>query len=262
MKIRTDVAEWAYVSVTYPTTTYHLVSEDRAACRRNLTLTDKHRTAKQVDANAYGRFCVRCWDKAAAAYAAEMEAEQHAAESDQLAAMTGHELRAAYLDADEAGDERRAGAVIREQIRRWQASRTAEADRHDVQPSEATGRQSVDLTGARCHTTDPHERHRIIGSWRGSCAGIPDAPQGPRRWINHYDADGRWCRWSLCAVPRGSAADRRCPAECPTSATEPTPPTLCTARVDDSPSPCGAPAPVGELWCRRHLDADDATAEQ
>jgi hypothetical protein len=35
--------------------------------------------------------------------------------------------------------------------------------------------QSIDLTGAICTDTKPHPRHRIIGSFRGGCSGIPFA---------------------------------------------------------------------------------------
>jgi hypothetical protein len=59
-----------------------------------------------------------------------------------------------------------------------QAARTAkqiEADGANpgsaAQPSVAV--QSIDLTGAICMDTKPHQRHRIIGSFRGGCSGIP-----------------------------------------------------------------------------------------
>jgi len=38
--------------------------------------------------------------------------------------------------------------------------------------------QSIDITGARCYLDGPHEPHQIIGSFRGTCAGVgvEDAP--------------------------------------------------------------------------------------
>lgn len=37
--------------------------------------------------------------------------------------------------------------------------------------------QSTDITGAVCLATEPHDPHRIVGSFRGHCPGTKPKPE-------------------------------------------------------------------------------------
>lgn len=52
--------------------------------------------------------------------------------------------------------------------------------------------QSTDITGARCLNAEPHEGHRIVGSFRGSCPGIT-VPQCPNGHAGVPVTDGGTC---------------------------------------------------------------------
>lgn len=59
--------------------------------------------------------------------------------------------------------------------------------------ARTAARQSTDITGARCWTTEPHDGHPIIGSFRGSCPGIPEPPS---RVLDPTEAwDQAWAEW-------------------------------------------------------------------